>query len=86
MTNDDEFDFDFGADDSDEPEVEETPVLEQPSTKKPVRRPALSASGEELILGMTSVQRLVIATMLFLNTCTLGFLCNLVAGRFFLPF
>lgn len=86
MTNNEEFDFDFDAEEGDEGPAEETPVLEQPGTKKPVRRPALSASGEELVLGMTSVQRLVIATMLFLNTCTLGFFCNLVAGRFFLPF
>jgi hypothetical protein len=37
-------------------------------------------------LGMTAIQRFVIALMLFLMTCVLSALCLLVTGRIELPF
>ena len=40
---------------------------------------------EERVFGMTAVQRLFLATMLFLNLCILGFFCNYVFGRFYIP-
>jgi len=37
-------------------------------------------------LGLTPVQRFVLALMLFLNVCLLGFFCLMATGRIVLPF
>ncbi len=41
--------------------------------------------GERLFLGMTAVQRFVIATMLLLMVCILGTFCLLITERVYPP-
>ncbi|RME07258.1 MAG: hypothetical protein D6803_04400 [Anaerolineae bacterium] len=46
---------------------------------------ALAPEGERLFLGMTAVQRFVIAVMLFLMICILGSFCLLITERIYPP-
>jgi hypothetical protein len=60
-------------------EEEESP---KPEPKQPWRRPRSSGP----FLGLTPVQRFILALMLFLMTCVLGAFCLLVTERVVLPF
>lgn len=47
--------------------------------------PARPASGRGRFLGMTSVQRFVIAVLIFLSVCILGSMCLLISGAIRIP-
>ena len=51
----------------------------QPAKKAAPRRRASSSDGR--FLGMTPLQRLIIAFMLFFAVCSLGSMCLLIAGK-----
>ncbi len=51
----------------------------QPRKAAPPRRRAASSSGR--FLGMTPVQRFILAIMLFLMVCSLGSMCLLITGK-----
>jgi hypothetical protein len=43
-------------------------------------------STQDMMFGLTPVQRFVIMLLIFLLTCVLGSLCLLITGRIVLPF
>ncbi len=51
----------------------------QPVKKAAPRRRAVLSNGR--FLGMTPVQRLILAVMLFLAVCSLGSMCLLITGK-----
>ena len=46
----------------------------------------VEASDEDLVFGMTPVQRFVLALLFFLSMCLLGSFCLLVTDKIALPF
>lgn len=56
---------------------EEEPLIPEEGFRRPSRRPP-SRPG---LLGMTAVQRFVVAVLLLLMTCVLGVLCLVITGR-----
>ncbi|NPV84472.1 MAG: hypothetical protein HPY45_00500 [Anaerolineae bacterium] len=60
---------------------EETP----PPAKKRKERPKRSSSSHEF-LGMSPVQRFVIALMLLMMVCALGAFCLIISGKMVPPF
>jgi len=68
---------------NEEPETPPQPPKPAP-TRRAAPRPA-ARSKDPLILGMTAVQRLIVALLLFFSTCLLGALCLVITGRVYLP-
>lgn len=58
---------------------EELPIEEEGRETAP-------AGKEKPLLGLTAMQRFVLALMLFLNVAVLGCLCLMATGAFNLPF
>jgi len=59
---------------------EDDTILPEEYAKKPVSKaPKRKASGK--FLGMTSMQRFVIAAMLLIAVCTMGSMCLLLTGK-----
>jgi hypothetical protein len=67
------------------PDIEETIISRPRSASRRVVRARSSGEGEVTLLGMTAVQRLVIAIMLFLNVAVLGCFLLLATGSVVLP-
>jgi len=57
----------------DQPVFDTEPVFEEKFT-------------QDMMFGLTPVQRFVIMLLIFLLTCVLGSLCLLITGRIVLPF
>ena len=60
-------------------EEEATIPPEEYEKKRVSKTPKRKASGK--FLGMTSMQRLIIAVMLLITVCTLGSMCLLLTGK-----
>jgi len=50
-----------------------------------VEEEAVSTQKEELVFGMTAVQRFVLAALFFLSICMVGTFCLLVTDKIALP-
>ncbi len=68
---------------NDEPETPPQPPKPAPE-RRAAPRPAARFK-DPLILGMTAVQRLIVALLLLFSTCLLGALCLVITGRVYLP-
>jgi hypothetical protein len=67
-------------------EDEEEPVLEAAPPPAKTRHKKRPAESETPVLGMTAIQRLIIAFMLFLNVSVLGCFFLLATQAVWLPF